>query len=323
MQQTSKLDFCSKNLRSRSFKGQDLTGANFSYADLRGADFTNAILRGADFSHAQAGTQQYWTFSLLLVLFFLVALLGFIAGIAGAFMGDKQLDNSSYIFISAIALVISAIFLLVTIGGSLQEGLQALIWIGILALAIALVSASPTAAILLMYLIGILAYILVLALILGFLFVFICTVIAVFSKDYEGFISCFATLTFALILVLILGGAWDLISPRISSLYLFTKNLIKVLTATGIWALLTSYIGWQTFLTNNKNFAFMRRIAINVATVSGTKFRGADLTDANFTQASLGSTDFTRAVLNGTCWLQSRNLRWAKFSEVVPVDSES
>jgi len=43
-------DFSHQDLRSKSFKGQDLTGADFSHADIRGVNFKGAILKMTKFT---------------------------------------------------------------------------------------------------------------------------------------------------------------------------------------------------------------------------------------------------------------------------------
>lgn len=47
--------WANRNLRHRSFRGQNLTGADFSGSDLRGCDFSKAQLQHADFRQVKAG----------------------------------------------------------------------------------------------------------------------------------------------------------------------------------------------------------------------------------------------------------------------------
>lgn len=78
-------NFSQKNLRGRSFKGQDLSQADFRGADIRGANFTNALLIGADFSNAKAGLKLSWAIGLVLGIMLLAVLAGVMLGYGGGF----------------------------------------------------------------------------------------------------------------------------------------------------------------------------------------------------------------------------------------------
>jgi uncharacterized protein YjbI with pentapeptide repeats len=71
---TMTLDFSGQRLRGKSFQGQDLSGADFSRADLRGADFSRSTLRRANFTAAKMGLLPLHR-SLLVVLLAILALL--------------------------------------------------------------------------------------------------------------------------------------------------------------------------------------------------------------------------------------------------------
>ena len=75
----------------------------------------------------------------------------------------------------------------------------------------------------------------------------------------------------------------------------------------GVLTLLNAYIGWRA-LARDRQHAWIREIAIAFAATGGTSFRGADLTDADFTRAVLKSTDFQKAILTRTCWHQTQKL---------------
>jgi uncharacterized protein YjbI with pentapeptide repeats len=61
-----------------------------------------------------------------------------------------------------------------------------------------------------------------------------------------------------------------------------------------------AYLGWRA-LKGNPREAWIRQIAIAFATLGGTTFYAANLTDADFTGATLKSTDL-RATLTRTCF---------------------
>ncbi|MBV8887567.1 MAG: pentapeptide repeat-containing protein [Chroococcidiopsidaceae cyanobacterium CP_BM_RX_35] len=75
----------------------------------------------------------------------------------------------------------------------------------------------------------------------------------------------------------------------------------------GAGVISAGYIGWRT-VAGDEKFALIRSITIAFAATGGTSFRGADLTNADFTSATLKSTDFRGAILTRTCWAQAKKL---------------
>jgi len=71
--------------------------------------------------------------------------------------------------------------------------------------------------------------------------------------------------------------------------------------------LLGTYIGWRA-VVKDKKFISIRNLAIGFAAKGGTSFRGANLTDANFTEATLKSADFRGANLTRTRWFHTQKL---------------
>ncbi|WP_258040827.1 pentapeptide repeat-containing protein [Pseudanabaena sp. BC1403] len=78
--------------------------------------------------------------------------------------------------------------------------------------------------------------------------------------------------------------------------------------------LLSSYISRRT-LMGDENYNLSRKLAGVLAAVRGTCFKGADLTDTNFTQAELKSSDFRGAILMHTCWASAESLSWTRPGE--------
>ena len=83
----------------------------------------------------------------------------------------------------------------------------------------------------------------------------------------------------------------------------------------GILAIITivlgTHIGFQA-ISNNQKYWLIRWLAITIVASGGTKFIGANLTDADFTQANLTHTDFSNANLTRTRWLQAEGLDFAR-----------
>jgi uncharacterized protein YjbI with pentapeptide repeats len=61
-------------------------------------------------------------------------------------------------------------------------------------------------------------------------------------------------------------------------------------------------------LAGDEKYTLIRTITIAFAATGGTRFRDADLTDADFTSATLKSTDFRQANLTRTCWRNTAKL---------------
>lgn len=78
------------------------------------------------------------------------------------------------------------------------------------------------------------------------------------------------------------------------------------------WAVifLSAYVSWQA-LRSAQQYNLVRKVAVTIAAIGGTRFRSADLTNANFTKATLKAVQFNRAILTRACWFQSRKLDFA------------
>lgn len=85
------------------------------------------------------------------------------------------------------------------------------------------------------------------------------------------------------------------------------KASFSLVAAAFTLVLLGSYITWRT-LAGYERFAWIHKLSVVFATLGGTSFYGADLTDADFTSASLKSTDFRDAILTRTRWHQAKML---------------
>lgn len=74
-----------------------------------------------------------------------------------------------------------------------------------------------------------------------------------------------------------------------------------VVTSTGI------YIAWQAMREEHQD-AWIRSFAIAFAAINGTRFCGANLTDANFSSTKLKSTDMRGATLTRVRWHKAKML---------------
>ena len=79
----------------------------------------------------------------------------------------------------------------------------------------------------------------------------------------------------------------------------------------GAGAVAGVFIGWRAMKGDVRD-AWVRSFAIAFAATGGTSFRGADLTDANFTGAKLKSTDLRKATLTRVRWYGAKMLDRAR-----------
>ncbi len=301
-------DFSGQNLRGRAFSGLDLTGANFSYADIRGANFTKAILKGPNFSYSKAGLKRRAVIGLLIISLTLAALSGLASGFTGYlityFFQPKNLLR--YPFPPALVVLgVLAIFFTIFI----QQGIKAAFKALAITLIVASVVALPGA------LVGTIA---VLGAVLGALAV-------AGSISVAGVGAGIITLAESLVM----SGTLAIVgSKAMTRLIAESSNTILLGTELPALALalvlpsLSGYIGWQA-LSGDERFTFVRQIALSFAAIgSGTSFRGADLTDANFTQATLHSTDLRKATITRTRWFQAQKLDFARVGGTILIQPE-
>lgn len=330
-------DFSGQDLQGRSFKGQLLTGANFKAADIRGADFTNAILRGADFSGAiaglqgsivtnfsnadirstnftgatligtkfsngKAGLQQQWIITLMFASLLLSSLSGLFSTVTGAW-SVYLLSSALGDQVAGLIIIASSIFFFFSI--ILEQGLQAFpkalgiagAIVGILSIvgAIAGNASLPVsvmggwAGVIFGTGVGIITVVLALA---------VSTSTAVFVV-WAGAVAGGMALGLAVSVTIVAS--------------VFSSVTLEVLAGVGSLSMavavggVSTYIGRQA-LAGDQRYAFLREMAIAFATIGGTSFRLANLTDSDFTLATLKGTDFRKANLTRTCWYCSKML---------------
>lgn len=287
------------NLHRRNFQGKNLGGADFSNTDIRGLKFINATLIGANFHNAKAGLPTYWTIGLIILSLFLSLLAGLISGYSGALIGDL-LNNFFYTssLLGNISLITLGIFLIIIFWRGFGVTLVTLAEITAACL-IAAIAFFPNDQIglnlaistkfFVVALAGIIASIINMAIAMALVKVMAITV-TIISTVFIGFIG-------------ILLGV--LLGVRSNALAYLPAGVIALLAIIfGI------YVGIQA-INENKKYQLIRLLTIGIVAYGGTSFRGANLTDADFTQATLTSVDFTEANLTRTCWFDAKNLEQA------------
>lgn len=76
------------------------------------------------------------------------------------------------------------------------------------------------------------------------------------------------------------------------------------------------YVGWQA-INGNEKYAFVVNAAVAATSfwMRGTSFRGANLTDANFSEAKVKGVDLSDANLTRTSWFYTKELEFACVGE--------
>ncbi|NEP00737.1 MAG: hypothetical protein F6K58_19140 [Symploca sp. SIO2E9] len=310
-------DFRRVNLQGESFKGQNLAGADFSEADIRGTNFTNAYLIGAKFVGAKGGLQRQETIFLLLILF-LLAFLAELSSVSANGLLRVQLQNSVFeqhaVLLSVLVLGLLFSFVLIWVYKGVSAGLGALISIMLVA---GIVAAIGNTVVLLTDK----AVVNWVSSISGALAVTVGT-----SGLIAGTLVLAGTVAENFTGVVIFAGALASgvagVVIRVSSRGGIDDLLLSFSTSDWNWAsidffwgwtfawgvaLLGGYVGWRT-LAGDKNFSWLRRIAIVFAAIGGTNFYNANLTEADFTGATLKNTDLRKATLIRTRWYQAKKL---------------
>ncbi|OKH26492.1 hypothetical protein NIES593_00010 [Hydrococcus rivularis NIES-593] len=344
-QNLSSKSFKSKNLSGKSFEGKDLTRsdfrganirganftnaklveANFSSADIRGANFTNAIfidikvnfssedVQGANFSSAKAGLQKRWIAFLLVASFLLSAISAYFPAAIGLLATTMRLDLPN-LLLGVVILFFLIIFRRTIIhkGLNLAENFAQVFAIsfgfGFLVLIASgdFANAIPTA----------------FALGVTFVVVFAAAVAVTFAGAFAIAIATATARVFVEVVTFAGAGAGAgaaIYTVYVNANYLFDglsdfdsgalayTNAVGSFLGSGFFALLSSYIASQSFKGDEK-YTVIRKAAMKIAAIGGTKFYNANLTKANFQNATLKSTDFREANLTRTCFYKAKEL---------------
>ena len=301
-------DYRRHNLRGKSFRGQALGGADFRQADLRGADFTRASLQGADFRLARTGLTQTQILGLGLLLLLLFMLSGFIIGystgvtasllIAPRAAAAPDSDINPYVSTAAgLSLAVLAAFFMITLRRGLGfSGATAVT----LAAAVAMVAAFGTAAVATAAIVQALA---IAGAVAGVFYGAVATAAVMAMVNGRWWLWGMSLVTVLSAALGILFGVPETVAEGLLLAFAIAFACSIVLLGLGRHA---GRLAWG----GAAKYRLIRTVAIAL-TARGTCFRGADLTDADFSEAALGNTDLRQAQLLRTHWHRSTNLEKA------------
>lgn len=152
--------------------------------------------------------------------------------------------------------------------------------------------------------------------------VFISLLISALSGFLFGIVGYLVSLIFdSSLLENQISGWTALIVLIIFYIVMFRKGLVTALGAFAFaFAGVSGYVGWRAIKGDPRD-AWIRTIALVFASMGGTSFYKADLTDADFTRATLKSTDL-RANLTRTCWKDTVKLDLARVGQTLLSQAE-
>ena len=305
------LDLSGKNLQGRSFKDQNLEGADFSGSDIRGANFAGAILTNANFSNTKAGLKKYWS----VISLFLSLFTGFMMG--GTVLSSCNLlysDNYGNRIVGAIVLTGLISFLTISLKEGFANGfIKVTAAIGIVGILVSIFSVSFN-----QFEIGYMARdtstIFCLSICSTILTAIFLSLMIAITNNNLVIISLFFSVVSVILIALSAREIVDSIDRNLSQ-----NGWLAITITAGISVLVMLLIAEisKRALAGDSHHAFIRKIAIVVAVISGTNFRGATLTKTNFTEAILRNTNFIEATLTHTIWHQAKKLNLARLDDTI------
>ena len=286
------------NLRGQSFKKKDLSGADFSEADIHGANFSEADIYGADFTGAtltkahfvgaKCGLQKRWAAFLIIISWFLAAMSGLLFRLTAGFVWQVFRSNANVQLLDAVTLTLMVSFLLVIIrkGLKIQAGIVPLLlfismFTGIMAIGAETIEGA-----------GVRAFAFAVAFALIVIIVFTLAVIFAVTFTVGRIPAVLATVLFALMFEFSKVGV---------------KTSVGTLAGMFTFVIAGAFIAFLSMREEETN-SWIRSFNIAITTIKGTKFRDAELTDANFTRAKLECTDLRKAILTRVHWHKAEML---------------
>ena len=305
-------DMAKQSLLGRSFRGQDLTNADFSDADVRGVNFENANLTGANLCRAHAGLSPRASTGYRIAGFIVAAVVGLIVGAVSTVPGFviRALQDNIATAWQVVLLALASLTLFALLRFLLKRGLGAsLLVLAVFAGVVVMLMAIPITPVpvigigwgLLAGFGGLLAGVVLLAIDLAIL------------RSIAGRSWALALLVF--VLVVAFPAIWETTFEFGEPVELTGNNMLQLVLAlvvAGLIIVLGAYLSVRA-MAGIPQFAFIHASVIGLLSRVGTRFRGANLTDARFGEARMAYADLRGAVLVRTDWLEARELDRARL----------
>jgi len=275
----SERDFRGRNLRRTSFRGVDLEGADFSGADLRGADFTDAVLRNASLVHARLGVPPLTGWLVLAGSL----LLSIVTGVAIGLFADEVLDRVgstdwrdtfAAITLGGVVLAFMAVFV--------RKGAMAALRVYLIVFSVVLVLDF----VVVFLVAGELRLRQTLGLIVLFLLFAPAAVAGAVGRIVGGTFG-----SWALILVAAIGG--------------IAAGRAQGGIAALLVMMLLVFVSRRALKLDTRD-VHIRRLAHQIVSRRGTRFTGADISNADFKGTLVAQSDLSHAMLAGARWDEGR-----------------
>ena len=318
-------DYSNQNLRGRNFRGQDLRGANFANARIQGANFRGADLTGANFAGARAGLQKRWVLVLTIAAPLVSAICGFLYWIPAAIVllifDIDSVQNRAAGWMGIIFLIVFYTIVLrkgLFSGGTAAAatGTAAIIAIAAVTTAVAAAIAAAVGAVAIAVAATAAIVVVVAAATITIAVAAIVLVAAIATIAAAVAIAAVAAIAAAVVATGIAFAGVAVVAAIAAAIREtgdFTRSTSAAVACTILSLILVNfYMTWRAF-EGDERHAWMLRFAAVFASIGGTTFRDADLTDADFTGAVLKNAHFQGATLIRTCWKNAQKLRLARI----------
>lgn len=307
-----------ESLRGMNLRDIDLREADLSYADLRGTHLTNATLMAANLAGVKTGTQWRWVVPKVLAAWVLLAcptclLAAFSALCAVQLFTPNGSDSltetaSGDIIVGILGLGILVAFPLLTY----WKGIIATL--GVAASAVAFAGAGT----------GAVAGISAVSFAVSFAFAFAFTVS----------VTVAITVAFAVAVAVTVAIAGT-VSGAIAIAIAFTVAVAVTAAVAGAGAgagasavsfvvtiiiLIVTYLTSYRALKGDPRDQLIRNVAVWFASLGGTQFKRANLTDADCSKATLKSAHFNSAILIRTRFYLARKVNLARLDKTILSD---
>lgn len=295
------VDLSEQSLRGMDLAGINLSGANLTGTDLRGTKLTDAKLIGTQFCEAKMGTRRRWAtlaflFSLVLSTVTAFFLAGFAVTCFVAIVEPGQnLFGSDSNLVEGLFGILGLGTITIILCLSCQQGILATLGAFTFAVAVAFAFAYAIA--------GTVAFAGAIAFAFTVAYAIAGAIAIAIAGAIAGAIAIAITVAFA--------GAF---AVNVAESY-NSSNVLLVTGLTVIFALFVTCLNFvisRRALSSDPRDMLIRDLAVGFSSVGGTRFHGADLTDANFSQAVVKGAHFKAAKLTRTCFHLSQKLHLSR-----------
>ena len=311
--QAGERDFRGADLRCLRFRGATLAGADFSGADLRGTDFLEADLRGATFVGARCGLplvrwlgQGVMAMGIGVIAGFIL-FFGIVLSVSVLFQGAGSFRAYSGLPMSiGLLLLLLAEIIYFAWEGFNSKGINFIVTITIAAFYVAVAVAFAFA--------------------FSPYYVFWRVGATAFAGALATFAAVSGASTFAFSLavfyagagtLLVAGAAAGVLAAAASNSSFFTGSFAVALPVAVASSISILLITWWRARQGAPGYAGCRSFGIALGSIGATRFSGADLRGAFFTDALLARSSFAASRrqttrLERVCWHGAKGLELAR-----------